>query len=152
MSHSSISFFHSEYLQHSANWWVYLVNGINSWQCFAGLHRDIVLWRRTCLFFFSSNIWDFPLPHVTQMQLIAIICACICVSVTSLVIVFRVKYVCILYVSQRKCAEKSAGYCVKQQKNGMDLKLFYQKSWNLPVTVCNLFSVMFPFSNQRPSR
>jgi hypothetical protein len=30
--------------------------------------------------------------------------------------------------------------------------LFYQNSWDLPVTVCSLFSVMFPFSNHCSSQ
>jgi hypothetical protein len=58
------------------------------------------------------------------MQLIAIMCPIICMSVTNLVIIFRHNYVCMLYVSQRKCAENTfiteeSTRHVKQQQMGL---------------------------------
>lgn len=104
MSCSPISFFRSEYLQHSSKrWMVCPIKGRNIWQYFPGLDQDTVL--RICTRHSFIKAYRSP-PRVTQMQLIANISTCISMyftyHVTSLETVFKLKCVCIQYISHSK--------------------------------------------------
>jgi hypothetical protein len=79
-------------------------------------------------------------------------------TTTSPVVMFKLKCVCILYVSYSKCAEKTLSLqrvhypvreCPRPQTKICNCST--RILGMLPVTICNLCWVMFSFSNQYPS-
>jgi hypothetical protein len=145
LSYSSTSFCHWDYLHHSGDsWMIYPIKGGNTWHYFTGLHQDIFLHRCTHLFSATlTTVLSSCYTNATDCNYIH----CVCVYFLTLWSVWQ------LY----------SNWNVKHLQESLSLQKSLLASSNikkwtcdcstriigiLPVTVCNIFLIMFSSAHQ----